>query len=215
MAKICNNDPSSTQVCEQINTPSEVDKSQADKCSKTLVPLYAGQPVATYDTLRKNWIPATVICVLQWNSYQVCTTNGSTYHCTWRHLHECSVKAVNTVPGDTTATLQALTRHYFSAAQPALPPPAQCMQPTPAAPATPQPWQTRLQPFLPHQLFKIMPWHQCLWHPMPHLCSHKDLAMPTWPPDAWSRKSKNSWPRLSTDLIIVMCHHLHPQSLVS
>ena len=55
----------------------------------------------------------------------------------WRHLQECSVKAVNTVPIGTTATPQALTRHHFSVAQPALPPPAQHKQPTPAAPATP------------------------------------------------------------------------------
>ena len=77
-----------------------------------------------------------------------------------------------------------------------------------------QPRWTRLQLFLSCQLFKRMPWHQCLWHPMPHLCSHKDLAIPTQHPDTWSRKSKNSWPRLSTDLVIVMHHHIHPQSFV-
>ena len=55
----------------------------------------------------------------------------------WRHLHECSVKVVDTVPSGTTATLQALTRHCFSVAQPALPPPAQCMQPTSTAAVTP------------------------------------------------------------------------------
>ena len=77
-AKICNSDPSAMQVCEQIDTCSEAAKSQADKCSKALVPLYAGQPVATYDTLWKIWVPATVICILPWNSYQVCTSNGST-----------------------------------------------------------------------------------------------------------------------------------------
>ena len=76
-----------------------------------------------YDTLRKIWVPATVIHVLPWNSYQVCTSNGSTYHHMWRHLCECSVKAVNTVPSGTTATPQAPTRHCFSAPQPALAPP--------------------------------------------------------------------------------------------
>ena len=54
----------------------------------------------------------------------------------WRHLCECSVKAVDTVPSGTTATPQAPTRHCFSAAQPALPQPAQYMQPTSTAPAT-------------------------------------------------------------------------------
>ena len=119
LAKICNNNPSSIQFCEQIDTCSEAAKSQADKHSKTLVPLYAGQPVAMYDTLRKIWIPATVIHVLPWNSYQVCTNNGSTYCCMWRYLCEHSIKAVNTVPSGTTATLQAPTKHHFSAAQPA------------------------------------------------------------------------------------------------
>ena len=52
-ARICNSDPSATQVHEQIDTCSKAAKSQADKCSKTLVPLYAGQPVATYDTLQR------------------------------------------------------------------------------------------------------------------------------------------------------------------
>ena len=124
------------QVHEQIDTCSEAAKSQADKCSKTLVPLYAGQPAAMYDTLQMIWVPATVICILPWNSYQVCTSNGSTYHHMQRHLHECSVKTVNTAPSGTTAILQAPTRHCFSAVQPALPQPAQHMQPTPATLAT-------------------------------------------------------------------------------
>ena len=50
-----------------------------------------------------------------------------------RHLRECSVKAADTVPSGTPATLQALSSHHFLAAQPA---PAPCMQPTSAAPAT-------------------------------------------------------------------------------
>ena len=136
-AMICNSDPSAIHVHEQIDTCSKAAKIQADKCSKTLTPLYAGQPVAMYDTLWNIWVPATVICILPWSSYQVHTSNGSTYHHTWRHLHECSVKAVDTVPSGTTATLQALTRHHLLAVQPALPQPAEHMQPTPAAPATP------------------------------------------------------------------------------
>ena len=46
-AKICHSDPVAPQVCEQIDAHSESAKAQADKCSKTLLPLYAGQPVAT------------------------------------------------------------------------------------------------------------------------------------------------------------------------
>ena len=135
-AKIHNSDPSAIQVREQIDTCSESAKAQADKCSKALVPLYAGQPVATFDTLRKIWVPGTVICILPCSSYLVCTSNGSTYCRIWRHLRECSVKAANTVPSGTTATLQALSSHHFLVAQPASPPSAPCMQPTSAAPAT-------------------------------------------------------------------------------
>ena len=136
LAKICNSNPSAMQVCEQIDTCSKAAKSQADKCSKTLAPLYDGQPVATYDTLQKIWVPATVIHVLSWSSYLICTSNGSTYCHMLRHLHEHSVKAADTVPSGTTATLQALSRPHFLAAQPASPPPARCMQPTSAAPST-------------------------------------------------------------------------------
>ena len=136
LAKICNSDPSAIHVHEQINACSEAAKSQAEKHSKTLAPLYAGQPVAMYDTLQKIWVPTTVIHVLPQNSYQVCTSNGSTYCHVWRHLYEHSVKAADTVPSGTTATLQAPTRHHFLAAQPASSPPAPHMQPTSAAPAT-------------------------------------------------------------------------------
>ena len=96
-AKIYNSDPSAIQVCEQIKTCSEAAISQADKCSKTLAPLYAGQPIAMYNTLRKIWIPVTVIHALPWASYQVHTSNGSTYHCMWRHIWEHSVRPVDTV----------------------------------------------------------------------------------------------------------------------
>ena len=145
LAKICNNDPSAPQVHEQIDACSESAKAQADKCSKILAPLYAGQPVATYDTLQKIWVPATVIHILPRNSYHICTINGSTYHHMWRHLYECSVKAANTLPSGTTATLQVPTRHHFLAEQPALPPSAPCMQPTSAAPATPATLATQMK----------------------------------------------------------------------
>ena len=78
-----------------------------------------------------------MIHILPWSSYLVCTSNGSTYHRMQRHLHEHSVKAADTVPSGTTATLQALSSHHFLVAQPTSPPPALHMQPTSAAPATP------------------------------------------------------------------------------
>ena len=122
------------QVHEQIDTRSDAAKAQADKHSKSLAPMYAGQPVATYDTLRKIWVPATVICLLPQSSYLVRTSNGSTYRRTRRHLREHSVKADNTVPSGTPATLQA--RPHFLVEQPASPAPAPCMQPTSVALAT-------------------------------------------------------------------------------
>ena len=136
LAKIRNSDPSAMQVCEQIDTCSESAKAQADKCSKTLVPLYAGQPVATYNALQKLWVPANVICILPWSRYLVCTSNGSTYCRMPRHLHEHSVKTADTVPSGTTATPQALSSHCFLVAQPASPLSAPCMQPTSTALAT-------------------------------------------------------------------------------
>ena len=210
LAKICNSDPSAMQVHEQIDTCSKAVKSQADKCSKTLAPLYAGQPVATYDTLRKIWVPATVICILPQSSYLVCTSNGSTYCHTWRHLRECSVKAANTVPSGTTATLQALSSHCFLAAQPASPHLHHACSPHLLHLQCWQARWNRLQMSLPCQLFRRMPWHQSLWHPMPHLCSHEDPAMPAWHQDAWSRRSRNYWPRLSTDFDCNILPHTSP-----
>ena len=148
LAKICNSDPSAMQVHEQIDTYSEAVKSQVDKCSKTLVPLYAGQPVATYYTLQKVWVPATMICILPRSSYLVHTRNGSTYCHMWRHLCECRVKTVKTVQSGTTATPQALSSHRFLVAQPASATPASYMQPTSAAPA-PAATQTKQAPAVP------------------------------------------------------------------
>ena len=98
-----------------------------------------------YDTLCKIWIPATVVCVLPKDSYQVHTSNGTVYHHMRQHLCECSAKSNDTVPDTITATLQALTRPCISMPQPALTQPAQLVQPSPIAlamPATPEPQTT-------------------------------------------------------------------------
>ena len=50
-ANICNSNPSAIHIHEQIDTQPEYAKTQADKHSKTLAPLYVGQPVATYNSL--------------------------------------------------------------------------------------------------------------------------------------------------------------------
>ena len=80
-AKIHNTDPAALQVHEQIDTCSDTFKTQADKCCKSLVALYAGQPVAMYDALHKIWIPTTGVHVLPKDSYQLCTSDGTVYHC--------------------------------------------------------------------------------------------------------------------------------------
>ena len=64
LAKIHNTDPAALQVHEQIASHSNTFRSQADKHSKSLEPLYTGQSVAMYDILCKIWIPTTVVHVL-------------------------------------------------------------------------------------------------------------------------------------------------------
>ena len=126
-----------TQVCKQIVTCSDAFKSQAGKNCKSLAPLYAGQPVAMYDTLHKFWILSTVVCILPKDSYQVCTSDSTIYHCMRQQLCECSVKPTDAVPDTTTATPQAPTRPHVSAPQPAPTKPAQLVQPLPIVPTTP------------------------------------------------------------------------------
>ena len=108
---ICNTHPAALQVQEYLKDEAKHAKSYADKCSKQLAPFYAGQPIATFDTLRKIWIPATVVHVLPKNSYQVCTAHGTIYHHTRCHLLECSVRCNDADPKALSATLeQAHTR---------------------------------------------------------------------------------------------------------
>ena len=162
---------SATHIHEQIDTHPESAKAQADKCSKTLAPLYAGQPVATYDTLQKILVPATVICILPQDSYQVHTSNGSTYCHMWRHLCEHSIKAADTVPSDTTTTLQALTRHCFLAHTCCT-----CNTGNPDETGSSCSCHTSCSEDCPGTNACNIPCHT--W------CSHKDPAMPTWHQDA-------------------------------
>ena len=104
LAKIHNPDPPALQVSEQIATHSDTFRSQVDKHCKSLAPLYAGQPVAMYDTVHSIWVPTTVVHVLPKDSYQVHTSDGTVYHHLRQHLCECSVKPADTVPDATTAT---------------------------------------------------------------------------------------------------------------
>ena len=136
-AKIHNTDPAALQVHKRIATCSDTFRTQADKHCKSLAPLYAGQPVAMYDTLCKIWVPTTVVHVLPKDNYQVYTSNGTVYHCTRWHLHEHSVKPADTVPDATTTTLQAPDRPCIFVSQPTPTNPVQPAQPTLVAPATP------------------------------------------------------------------------------
>ena len=78
-SRICDTDPAALQVQEHLDDWAKHAMSYAHKCSKQLMPFYAVQPIATFDTLRKIWIPTAVVHVLPKNSYQVCTTNGTIY----------------------------------------------------------------------------------------------------------------------------------------
>ena len=64
-SRICNTDPTALQVQEHFEDQAKHVKYYADKCSKQLAPFYAGQPIATIDTMRKIWIPATVVVSFQ------------------------------------------------------------------------------------------------------------------------------------------------------
>ena len=117
--RIHNTDPATLQVQDCLEDWAKKAKSNADKCSKQHALLYAGQPIATFDTLRKIYIPTTVVCILPKDSYQVCTANRTIYHCTRCHVRQCSVKcndAVQEAPSDTSK--QAHTRFPRPVPQP-------------------------------------------------------------------------------------------------
>ena len=126
-ATICNTDPAALQICEQIDARSDASKSQANKCCRSLAPLYAGQPFAMYDIHCKIWIPATVVHVMPKDSYQVHTSNGVVYCHMRQHLCECSVKPTDTTSDVTIATPQAPARPHISAPLPAPTKPAQLL----------------------------------------------------------------------------------------
>ena len=103
-SRIDNTDPAALQVQEHLEDQAKHAKSYADKHSKQLTPFYAGQPIATFDTPRKIWIPTTIVCVLPKNSYQGCTVNGTINHHTRCNLQECSVKCNDAEPKVPSAT---------------------------------------------------------------------------------------------------------------
>ena len=120
LSRICNTDSAALQVQDHLENWVEQAKSYANKHSKKLAPFYAGRPIATVDTLRKIWIPATVVNVLPKNSYQVCTANGTIYHHTRCHLQECSFRCYDAGSKAPSATLeQAHTRFPRPLPQPA------------------------------------------------------------------------------------------------
>ena len=133
--KICNTDPAAIQ--EHLEDRAEHVKSYADKHSRQLSPFYASQPIATFDTLRKIWIPITLVHVLPKNCYQVCTPNGIIYHHTRCHLWEFSVKCNDAEPEAPSATSeQAHNRFLRPVSQPAT---STQQIPQSVAPVTPEP----------------------------------------------------------------------------
>ena len=85
-----------------------------------LLPLYPGQPIATFDTPRKVWILITVVHVLPKNSYQVCNANGTIYCHTTYHFQECSFRCNDADPNAPSATSeQAHIRFPRPGTQPA------------------------------------------------------------------------------------------------
>ena len=126
-----------SQIHEWIEAHSDTSKPQADKWCKSLTPLYAGQHVVMHNTLHKIWIPASVVCVLLKDSYQVHTNNGMVFHHMRWHLCECSVKTTDTTLDITSATLQAPAIPHISVTMPAPAKPAQLLQPLPVIPMMP------------------------------------------------------------------------------
>ena len=103
-----------------LSTGLSMPRPYADKCSKQFAPFDASQPIGTFDTLRKIWIPTTVVHILPKNSYQVHTANGTIYCHTRCHLWECSVRCNDAEPKAPLAMLeQAHTRFPRPMPQPA------------------------------------------------------------------------------------------------
>ena len=159
-SRISSTEPAALQVQEHLEDWAEHAKSYADKCSKQFAPSYAGQPIATFDTLRKIWIPTTVVCVLPENSYQVHTANGTIYCHTRYHLWECSVRCNDAEPKALSATLeQAHTRFPRHVPQPTT---ATQWAPQSVAPMTPEP-SPAVPIFTPTAMPKVT---QCLHPPL-------------------------------------------------
>ena len=136
---IRNNNPDADRIREHLDEKSKKSKDHWDNSAQPLAPLYAGQKISFYDTIRKIWIPATILTVLPNDKYRIETTEGTVYNRTRRQLRERSVR-----PDDThtaPAAQQPVPKKAFvykpftPAAVPA--PVANAQAPKPVAPATP------------------------------------------------------------------------------
>ena len=84
--------PASTTLIQQ---PSKFKSTLRTKPNPMLMSApsnYTGQPINTFETMRKMWIPTTVVHVLPKDAYQVCIANRTIYHCPRHHLWECTVR---------------------------------------------------------------------------------------------------------------------------
>ena len=160
-AKIQNTDPAALQVHEQIATCSNAFKSQADKWCKSLAPLYAGQPIAMYDTLHKIWIPTTVVCILpstatKYTPAMVWST--ATWDDTFVNTVSSQLKLFQTPQQPHCRLLPDLTSLHHSLHN--------WHNLCQLHPQHLWLWSHRPQLSPPCQLSQRLPLHPCLWHPM-------------------------------------------------
>ena len=210
-AKIQNTDPAALQVHEQIATCSNAFKSQADKWCKSLAPLYAGQPIAMYDTLHKIWIPTTVVCILpstatKYTPAMVWST--ATWDDTFVNTVSSQLKLFQTPQQPHCRLLPDLTSLHHSLHN--------WHNLCQLHPQHLWLWSHRPQLSPPCQLSQRLPLHPCLWHPMQPLCSPGDQVMPVLHPSAWFKRCKcpmahgrRTWLGPSLDCHLVSCTLRH------
>ncbi len=86
--KIPNTDPAQEETCNHLEDKKDHQKETKDKHARPLAPLYSGQAISWYSTLKRLWLPATIICKQPHNSYLIKTPEGNIYRRTCQHLRE-------------------------------------------------------------------------------------------------------------------------------
>ena len=99
--KIRDTNPSSQEIRSRLEEKALQQKEYKDRSAKPLAPLYAGQPVAWYCTIKRIWIPAKVLKKLPNDSYLIQSQDGTQYRRTRQHLKERGVRAPRDVEDET------------------------------------------------------------------------------------------------------------------